>query len=64
MKNLENFGVLEMNTKDLNAISGGSLKWVWRTVKAIGSMIKETLTDPEKYYGDNYNSGPGYGSKL
>lgn len=56
MKNLENYGVQEMNINELASVEGGSVaRWVYRAALAVAELI---LEDPSRTVSSGWDSTP------
>jgi len=63
MKNLENFGVQELNCTDLIKIQGGNPLWDWVVGEAIGAVVDFIAYDNEGYGRRMYETGSPGGHK-
>lgn len=51
MKNLENYGVQELNANEFREIDGGSWGWAWKIAKAVYQAVEYGAENAEATYG-------------
>ncbi|MCK8523962.1 hypothetical protein M0D21_20465 [Aquimarina sp. D1M17] len=61
MKNLEKAGVEPLNDNELSVVNGGDLGFTLLrgALTVMYHAVKETLSDPEKYYGAEVDGALG-----
>ncbi|WP_271764980.1 hypothetical protein [Aquimarina algiphila] len=59
MKDLKNFEVQELTNEELSVVNGGYWGLVRGALTVMYYAVKETLSDPEKYYGAEVDGALG-----